>query len=852
MALKNGKTARKTENALPRSEPKTMKSVWSWLRTRLSGRADSEHEQILIRIGLGLLALSYVFSNVDYTSNPGQHAWYGFAIVGGHFLGALTLLTHLLLQPATSVIRRCLGMALDIIALTGILLWGDNETALFYPLYLWVTLGMGFRYGQSYLIASAVLTLLGFGLVIAFAPSWQDNLPLTLSLWAALLVLPAYASSLLNKLTHALNRAEEANHAKGRFLATMSHELRTPLHAIIGMSEILSVRRLDNEQRHMVETVHSAGQTLLEMIEDILDVARIESGRIVKDASAFDLHLVLKVVRNILYREARSKRIDLHLEIDPDLDYQLHGAVRWVKQILINLLGNAIKFTNEGQVIIRVRSEPMDAARVRLHIDVEDTGIGISNDALERIFDQFVQADESTTRHYGGTGLGLAIARQFAQRMGGELSVRSQLDVGSCFSFVAPFDRSKEEETSTLDGRVLLLGDADARYSRLLVAWGAKPILAQDWTDAIGILDGDTLIRTVLLINPTDDMYQQSFDASFSNDPLIEPIDVITVGGAEPPDDWRCLTRLLEDHDADTLYRALRAALTSPTIVAGRRPLVSETQFPQRKVLVAEDNRVNQRVIDRMLRLGGHVVVMVSDGESLLDRLDEEEGSIDLVLVDLNMPKMNGLDALKIHRIASGTDHPPFVALTADATAESKQHCQEAGMAGYLTKPVDLHELLHLIDRLTALRATSETAVPARDNVVRPAHFAAPRQVLDLAHIERLRSLEQNDNFFNEVVKDFIEDADMLIDELEHAATSADSLAFRDRAHALRSSATHLGAVGIRELCLTWRDFGPKELTTRGTQEIRLLRSEFDRLRDALTALTTDDKPADIDRRPLI
>lgn len=823
------------------------------LRSRFAGlreRDDTEHEQILIRIGLGTLALLYIVAATDFTSGPAVHRALGFVIVGGHYLGAWALFAHLLLAPAVNPVRRCVGMVLDVVALTSILLWGGENTALFYPLYLWVTLGMGFRYGQPYLLASAALSALGFALVIAVMPSWQTHLPLTLSLWAALLALPAYASSLLNKLKHALNRAEEANRAKGRFLATMSHELRTPLHAIIGMSELLETRRLDTEQQQMVETVHSAGHTLLEMIEDILDVARIESGRIVKETDEFDLHAVLKAARCLLYRQARNKGIDLHLEIDPDLPYRLQGVSRWVKQILINLLGNAIKFTDDGHIVVRVRSGPIGPDRILLRIDVEDTGIGISKDALERIFDRFVQADESTTRHYGGTGLGLAIARQFAGRMNGDLTVTSEEGQGSCFSFVAPFQLSQKDEAETLDGRVLVLGDTDGRYVRSIANWGADPILAENWPDAIRILDGELPIRALLLIDPVIDDHGHQLTASTSNNAFLEPIDIVTIGPSDLPEDWSSLVELPSDHDTAALYRALHAALAMPTVIAGRRPPATETGWHPRKILVAEDNRINQRVIEKMLRVGGHKVTIVSDGNGLLDKLDEDDGSFDLVLVDLNMPGMNGLDALKLHRFASGADHVPFVALTADATAESERQCLEAGMAGYLTKPVDLYELLHLIDRLTSEETTAGDDRPAEDNVVRPPRFAALRQVLDLVHIERLRALDQDDNFFNDVISDFIEDAEMLIGELEHAAMAADSLAFRDRAHALRSSAAHMGATGIRDLCLTWRDFGPNELAARGKQEIISLRSEFERLRDALLALTAEDNPADVDRGP--
>ena len=397
------------------------------------------------------------------------------AIASCYLAVSILLLAHLLTDPAPRPARRYVGMALDMIALTLVLLIGQGTAALFYPFYLWITLGMGFRYGRNYLLVSAVSSLLSFALVIAMTEYWRNQPAFASGLWVTLLVLPAYALSLLTKLTDAVTRAEEANRAKSRFLATMSHELRTPLHAIMGMADLLRASPLRLEQQDMVRTVRSAGQTLLEMIGDLLDVAKIESGTMSVRPAPFDLHVLLATVRALLHHQARDKGLDLRLTIDPHLPHRLHGAARSLQQILVNLTGNAIKFTDVGQVTIGVSAEAIEPHGVMLRIDVRDTGIGIPLSAQEHIFERFAQVDESATRRHGGTGLGLAIARQLTNLMGGFLVVNSTPGAGSCFTFRGPFGRAEEAEPR-LSGRVVVLGEPEhtAGYIQRIRAWGAE------------------------------------------------------------------------------------------------------------------------------------------------------------------------------------------------------------------------------------------------------------------------------------------------------------------------------------------------------------------------------------------
>ena len=807
-------------------------ALWWRLRERLKGRSDTEHEQILVRVAIGV-AIVTGLAIAAVGDPPAQKSLALLLVATCYLIAGVLLLAHLVADPAPRPVRRYVGMALDILALTLVLLIGKGTAALFYPFYLWITLGMGFRYGRTYLLVSALSSLLSFALVIATTEYWRTQPALAAGLWVALLLLPAYALSVLSKLTDALTRAEEANRAKSRFLATMSHELRTPLHAIIGMADLLRVSALRAEQQDMVRTLRSAGQSLLDMIGDLLDVARIESGTMTVRPAAFDLHVLLATVRALLHHQARDKGLELRLTIDPRLPYRLHGAARSLQQILVNLTVNAIKFTDVGQVTIRVTAEAIEPDKVMLRIDVQDTGIGIPLGAQEHIFERFAQVDESATRRHGGTGLGLAIARQLANLMGGFLVVNSAPGVGSCFTFRGPFGREGDGEPR-LSGRVVVLGEPThaSEYVARLRAWGAEASVPARPGQAQALVARAQATPAFLLVDSAGPSASAALAAgnALSNG---EPPNMVLISAQQPTDGAKYLAVLPPQVDDARLFRALHAALAQPEVSASAP--FSDAAGGARsglRVLVAEDNRVNQQVIDRMLKSAGHAVTLVGDGEQALDAL--ETAAFDVVLMDVNMPVMNGLDVVKLHRFATGgRDAPPFIALTADATEETRRQCEEAGVAAYLTKPVDMDQLLNLIDRV--VRADPAVSCCPQPSRMRPSGTdVAAGPVLDATSLDRLRQLDEHDDFVGGLIRDFIADAEQLVEELEAAAVDCDAAAFRDRAHALRSSAAHLGATAMFELCLEWRGIGTDDLATEGSTYAMRLRSEFERLREAL------------------
>jgi two-component system, sensor histidine kinase RpfC len=804
--------------------------LWRRLADRLRDRGDSEHEQVLVRIGFAIGIFGSLWL-VALSGRMPETIGTCLLIAAWYLVCATALLGHLLWRPAVSPGRRYAGMLLDLTTLPIGMIVGGAVVAPLYPMFLWITFGMGFRYGQRYLLAAALASLAGFALVIALTEYWRAQPALSAALWVALLVLPAYASSLLSRLTDALARAEEASQAKSRFLATMSHELRTPLHATIGMADLLRATRLDAEQRDMVRTIRSAGQTLLDMIGEVLHVARTGSEQPAPMVD-FDLHALLASVRALLQREAAERGLALQLEIDPGVPYLLHGASRALQQILTNLTANAIKFTPQGSVTVRATGEAADDELVRLRFEVVDTGIGIPLEAQERIFERFTQADQSITRRYGGTGLGLAIARQLTEALGGALTVRSAPGQGSCFILRAAF-APLPEATPRLRGLVVLAGPprAAAAYRQRLAPWGCELAVAANADVAHALLGQAGRRRAVLLLDQAGRGPHWRLGSELAARFASEPVNVVAIGEGALTVRGHCLAVLPPAADDRRLHASLHAALAVPEGLVDAKA-VATRDWPSRRILVAEDNRVNQQVIQRMLTSVGHRVTLVANGEEALDAL--AEGEFDLVLLDLNMPLIGGLDTVKLHRFGSGGhDDPPFVALTADATDETRRQCEEAGFEAYLTKPVDLEDLIFLVDRLT-LHATrpSEPGRIAGPGV--PGARVDPPPALDRSCLERLQQLDQDDDFLRQIVNDFLADAGQLVTELEDAAASGDAAIFRDRAHALRSSAAHVGAVALFDLCLGWRGIGADELAGQGARHAARLRSEFARLETAL------------------
>ncbi|HET6469092.1 MAG TPA: ATP-binding protein [Geminicoccaceae bacterium] len=836
-----------------------------WIRRRLRGREDSEHEQALIRVGFaGFIAIYILLLPAD---TPDRAA----VVAGGlwvslvSLVASLLLVAHIVARPDVNPVRRLAGMVIDTIGLNALLFLGGMATAPFYPLLLWVILGHGFRFGRLYLLAAAATSVLLFAGVISFNREWREHPALGVALMIGLFVLPGYFAVLLGKLRVAIQRAEEASQAKSRFLATMSHEFRTPLNAVIGMADLLEDTRLDTDQRDMAVTIGGAGRSLLALVNDLLDIAKIEARRFAIEAEPFDLHHQLAAVRALLFYQAAEKGLHLGLRFDAATPRHLVGGARTLHQILVNLVANAIRFTEEGEIVIRVRPVRLpDDGEAALRFEVQDSGVGIPEAAQARIFERFTQADESTTRLYGGTGLGLSIVRELVDLMGGGIGVTSAPGRGSCFWFELPFARDPAAAAlaeERLEGLVLVVGEpaAAAELVRRIGRLGPDARAAGDVATAAGLLRAAPGRRAILVAGRLDGgWWEWLAERRAERDSL--PIDVIAVA-AEPHGAWpNTLVDLPADADDRLLATYLHVALVrqdgGPARCQGGPRAIRRTRRPAR-VLVAEDNRTNRKVISRILERAGHEVELVGSGDEVVERLEQPD--VDLVLMDINMPGMSGIDAMKLLRFMHPVGElPPVVVLSADVTAETRDACREIGFSAYLAKPIDSGQLLDTIEQLTAPREGT-AAVPADgagslDTVV-PLEMALPhpagdtgRPVLDLRKLESLKALDNGDGFVVGVIDDFLSDAEEIGREIEAAFLAGDSRRLRDRGHALRSSAAHLGARALVELCLGWRELGDESLVLRGNAETVRLHRELARLRAALLDFRRTmepDAPAD-------
>ena len=408
---------------------------------------------------------------------------------------SLLVMVSFQIWPRKNVFRRCITLATDLLITTFAAFLAGELLAPFFAIYMWLILGYGIRYGQGFLFAATALANVGFAIVIFTNPFWVKNQAIGLGMMLTLIIIPMFVSVLMRKSENAKTEAEKANLAKSQFLANMSHEIRTPLTGIIGMVDILSAAHLLAEHRKQLKTIDVNAHTLLSLIDNILDISKIEAGKIHLEAAPFDLHVLVNAALTAVKPKADLKNLQLLVTIHPDVPFSLTGDELRLKQVLLNLLGNAVKFTEKGQVELRVKLGLNLSDRVNVRFEVEDTGIGIPPKLQERIFDQFAQADPSTTRQYGGTGLGTTISKQLVGLMGGTLGIESEDGKGSLFWFEVEF--TKVEPHPRIDHgilfgfRLLLITDQqDVRSSveQALDIWGMECNVVTTPTEALSAM----------------------------------------------------------------------------------------------------------------------------------------------------------------------------------------------------------------------------------------------------------------------------------------------------------------------------------------------------------------------------
>ncbi|SDK14427.1 two-component system, sensor histidine kinase RpfC [Methylophilus rhizosphaerae] len=655
---------------------------------------SNETEQALIRVTfVSFITLYLLFNHSDI-----EPVAVCLLYLGCGFL----MLFNILRNPQKNERRQWIAMIMDITATSLEQMISGAMAGIFIGIYLWLIIGYGLRYGTKFFKGCYALSLIGFSLTLYLSPYWNQHLHVAYGFLLTLLLVPPHTLRLQISLEKATKLADEANEAKTNFLSNISHEMRTPLNGIIGASELLVQSRLDQKQSELLKMVGTSATSLKKLINDVLDISKIEKGKIDLEEISFFLPDLIQRLQLMFQLEVERKQLWLRFHLDPAVERHYTGSLHHLEQVLMNLVANAIKFTQHGGVDVTVGIRQSHLHTSLLKFSIRDTGIGIKPDALPYIFDSFTQADSSITRRYGGTGLGTSIAKQLVELMGGHIHVSSDEASGTTFEVILPLSHAEAADQVALE----------------------------------------------------------------------------------------------------------EMNLTGTSNVV---PLSSHTKFRKKiRVLIADDNVVNRMILNETLQRMHCVVKAAENGDEALDALEHHQ--FDLMILDYNMPEMNGLEVFNIYHALPGSKPLRTVILTADATKTTQDRCLRAGVYQVLTKPVVSRQIQALIETVGRTMDTESIAlpVPATHAASRPVQVNTPASpavittltpgsepMLDSNRMAHLLKLGGSEAFLHRLITEFIDTTDDLMRVLGTECLDLNFEHVHKLAHMLAGESANMGLMPL-------------------------------------------------------